>query len=127
MAHSHYAMLGLDRHNFDERALKKQYRVLALKWHPDRNIGNEAAAAEKFKELQEAFEVLNDPKQRAAYDLELILSRGRSRASAATASRSRASTRPSSTATSSSGPWRATAPTPTSTSPRSRRTSCPRE
>lgn len=80
--HSHYATLGLDRRNFDEKALKKQYRVLALKWHPDRNIGNEAAAAEKFKELQEAFEVLSDPKQRAAYDLELILSRGRNRAAA---------------------------------------------
>ena len=59
--HSHYATLGLDPRSFDEKALKKQYRVLALRWHPDRNIGNESAAAEKFKLLQEAYEVRPRP------------------------------------------------------------------
>ena len=51
--------------------LKKQYKLLCKKWHPDRNLGNESAAAEKFKELQEAFDVLSDPIQRREYDVEL--------------------------------------------------------
>lgn len=66
--HTHYAILGLDANNFDEKALKKHYRALALKWHPDRNIGNESVAAEKFKSVQEAFDTLSDPTKRAAYD-----------------------------------------------------------
>ena len=70
--HTHYAILGLNRNgSFDEKALKKNYRVLALKWHPDRNLGNAEAAAEKFKAVQEAYEVLSDPDRRVQYDREL--------------------------------------------------------
>ena len=48
---SHYAVLGLNSRDFDTTLLKKQYRALALRWHPDRNHGNEKAAEEKEKAL----------------------------------------------------------------------------
>lgn len=48
--------------------IKKAYRKLALKWHPDRNKDNEKAATAKFKELSEAYEVLSDEKKRKLYD-----------------------------------------------------------
>ena len=66
-APSHYAVLGLSRKEFTPEQLKKNYRALALRWHPDRNRGDEQAAAEKFKELQEAFNTLNDPEARIVY------------------------------------------------------------
>ena len=47
---TYYAILGLHPRKFDPAHLKKQYRALALRWHPDRNRGNEEAAAEKFNE-----------------------------------------------------------------------------
>lgn len=53
---SHYANMGLQR-DCTEAELKKQYRLLALKYHPDRNRGKEEWAAEKFKQLQEAHSV----------------------------------------------------------------------
>lgn len=65
---SYYALLGLADRSFTPAQLRKRYRVLALKWHPDRNRGNEAEAAEKFKALQHAFEVLSDPEKRREYD-----------------------------------------------------------
>ena len=68
---NHYAVLGLTR-AFDEQQLKRQYRLLALKHHPDRNRGNEDAASRQFKLIAEAHAVLGDPKARRAYDLELI-------------------------------------------------------
>ena len=73
---SHYAVLGLDR-SFTPAQLRKRYRALALRWHPDRNRGSEAAATEKFKEVHQAFEVLSDPQLRRQYDAELALARAR--------------------------------------------------
>ncbi|MEY3121419.1 MAG: hypothetical protein RI993_244, partial [Pseudomonadota bacterium] len=62
----YYEVLGVNR-NADESELKKVYRKLAMKYHPDRNAGN-AESEERFKEIKEAFEVLSDSNKRAAYD-----------------------------------------------------------
>jgi molecular chaperone DnaJ len=62
----YYEVLGVDRHA-DSEEVKKAYRKLALKFHPDRNP-NDKASEEKFKELGEAYEALSDPQSRAAYD-----------------------------------------------------------
>jgi molecular chaperone DnaJ len=62
----YYEVLGVDR-TADNEEIKKAYRKLALKFHPDRNP-NDKAAEEKFKELGEAYEALSDPQSRAAYD-----------------------------------------------------------
>ena len=72
---SHYATLGVDAKDFSEEQLKKNFRLLALKWHPDRNRGREEAAAERFKEVQTAHAVLADSKQRRAYDRSLLAAR----------------------------------------------------
>ncbi|HAL42608.1 MAG TPA: molecular chaperone DnaJ [Gammaproteobacteria bacterium] len=62
----YYEVLGLDR-SASEAELKKAYRRLAMKYHPDRNP-DDSDAEEKFKEASEAYEVLNDADKRAAYD-----------------------------------------------------------
>jgi molecular chaperone DnaJ len=62
----YYEVLNLAR-NASEAEIKKAYRRLAMKHHPDRNPGD-AAAEEHFKEAKEAYEVLTDPRKRAAYD-----------------------------------------------------------
>ena len=62
----YYEVLGVDK-NADEAALKKAYRVLAKKYHPDMNPGD-AEAEKKFKEASEAYAVLSDPEKRRQYD-----------------------------------------------------------
>ncbi len=62
----YYQILGVDR-SADEKEIKRAYRKLALKYHPDKNPGDKQAE-EKFKELNEAYEVLGDAEKRAKYD-----------------------------------------------------------
>jgi curved DNA-binding protein len=61
----YYATLGVDK-SATQEDIKRTYRKLARKYHPDLN--KDEGAEEKFKELGEANEVLSDPEKRAAYD-----------------------------------------------------------
>src|SRR6202050_3303393 len=62
----YYHVLGVERSATPEE-IKKSYRKLAVKYHPDKNPGDKSAE-EKFKELGEAYEVLSNPDKRSAYD-----------------------------------------------------------
>ncbi len=62
----YYEVLGIDK-NADDAAIKKAYRVLAKKYHPDMNPNDKEAEA-KFKEVGEAYAVLSDPQKKAQYD-----------------------------------------------------------
>jgi curved DNA-binding protein len=67
MAEDYYQILGVDKKaSADE--IKKAYRKLAIKWHPDKNPNNKKASEEKFKKISEAYAVLSDTEKRQQYD-----------------------------------------------------------
>ena len=68
MSKNYYEILELNNYA-DETEIKKSYRRLALKWHPDKNPNNIEMATEKFNEISEAFEVLGDKQKRKQYDI----------------------------------------------------------
>jgi len=67
MGKNYYDILGVPK-DADEDAIKKAYRKMALKYHPDRNPDNAESAKKKFQDVSEAFEVLSDKNKRAIFD-----------------------------------------------------------
>jgi len=67
MAKDYYQVLGVPR-NCTDKQIKKAYRKLAMRYHPDQNPGKEEWANEKFKEINEAYGVVGDPQKRRQYD-----------------------------------------------------------
>ena len=63
----YYQLLGVEK-NASDAEIKKSYRSMAMKFHPDRNKDNPETAEAKFKQIKEAYEVLSDPQKRSAYD-----------------------------------------------------------
>lgn len=70
----YYKILGIDK-NADENTIKKAYRKLAKKYHPDTNAGN-AQAAEKFKQITEAYSVLSDGEKESMTSLAVPIYQG---------------------------------------------------
>ena len=67
MGVDYYSVLGVGK-NATDAELKKAYRKLAVKWHPDKNPDNQEEATKKFKEISEAYDVLSDPEKKEIYD-----------------------------------------------------------
>ena len=67
MGKNFYEILGVKK-DVNEKELKRQYRKLALKWHPDKNLNNQEEAKKKFEEISNAYQVLLDPEKREIYD-----------------------------------------------------------
>ncbi|GMH06999.1 hypothetical protein Nepgr_008839 [Nepenthes gracilis] len=67
MGVDYYDVLNVNRNATDDD-LKKAYRKLAMKWHPDKNPNDKKEAEAKFKQISEAYEVLSDPQKRQTYD-----------------------------------------------------------
>lgn len=63
----YYEVLGLKKGASDAE-IKSAYRKMALKWHPDRNADKKAESEQKFKEINEAYQVLSDPQKKQTYD-----------------------------------------------------------
>jgi molecular chaperone DnaJ len=68
MIKDYYQVLEVER-DVAPDVLKKAYRSLAHKWHPDKNLDNTEEAEEKFKEISEAYSVLSDPEKKQLYDM----------------------------------------------------------
>lgn len=62
-----YEVLGLNR-NADDKSIKKAYKKLSLKYHPDKNPNNKEEAEEIFKKISYAYGILGDPKKKKDYD-----------------------------------------------------------
>jgi curved DNA-binding protein CbpA len=67
MSQDFYQTLGIEKTS-TESEIKKAYRKQAVKWHPDKNPGNEEQASSMFKKIGEAYETLGDPSKRSQYD-----------------------------------------------------------
>ncbi len=67
MASDYYSILEISK-NAGADEIKKAYRNQALKWHPDKHSGDKTEAEKKFKEINEAYQVLSDPKKKETYD-----------------------------------------------------------
>jgi molecular chaperone DnaJ len=63
----YYEVLGVDK-GADEAKIKKAYKRLAMKYHPDRNADDKSGAETKFKEVRKAYDIISDPQKRSAYD-----------------------------------------------------------
>ena len=63
----YYEVLGVDK-GADEAKIKKAYKRLAMKYHPDRNGDDKAGAEKKFKEVRKAYDVISNPQKRSTYD-----------------------------------------------------------
>lgn len=67
MGKDYYQILNIEKNSSDEE-IKKAYRKLAVKWHPDKNPDNKDQAEKQFKLVSEAYAVLSDPKKKSVYD-----------------------------------------------------------
>ncbi len=68
MGENYYDILEVSK-DADEETIKKAYKRLSLKWHPDKNVDNQEVAGEKFKKISEAYNILKDGDKRRRYDL----------------------------------------------------------